>query len=91
MPYPTIAAVLFTLLSATAQASAPITYERAEATALRIVPGGEVVRSELERTGGKLVWLFDVSLPGSRNVREIQVDARNGTVVSNTLETPTDR
>ena len=79
------------LLSATAQASAPISYDRAEATALGMVPGGEVVTGELERTGAKLVWLFDVSIPGSRNVREIQVDGRTGSVVSNTLETPTDR
>lgn len=47
--------------------------------------------SNLERENGRLVWLFDISIPGSRNLREIQVDASTGAVLSNTLETPTDR
>jgi uncharacterized membrane protein YkoI len=72
-------------------ASSAVTRERAEATALRLVPGGTVVIGDLEQENGRLVWLLDISIPGSRNLREIQVDARTGAVVSNTLETPTDR
>lgn len=72
-------------------AAAKVPYDRAEITALELVPGGSVVTGELAREHGRLVWLFDVSVPGSRNVREIQVDARTGAVVSNTLELPTDR
>ena len=72
-------------------AVAPVSYDRAEAAALRLVPGGAVVTAELAREHGRLVWLFDVSVPGSRNLREIHVDASTGAVVSNTLELPTDR
>jgi uncharacterized membrane protein YkoI len=79
------------ILPATVQAAPPIARERAEATALRLVPGGAVVTGDLEQEKGRLVWLFDVSIPGSRNLREIQVDAVTGAVVSNTLESPTDR
>ncbi len=79
------------LLPASLHAAFPITRERAEAAALRLVPGGTVVSGDLEREKGRLVWLFDVSLPRSRNLREIHVDALTGVVVSNTLETPTDR
>lgn len=68
-----------------------VPYDRAEITALKLVPGGAVVTGELGRERGRLVWLFDVSIPGSRNVREIQVDARTGAVVSDTLELPADR
>ena len=86
-----IALLVLTMACATAHASSPISHARAEATALRMAPGGEVVRSGLERAGGRLVWLVDVSVPGSRNVREIRVDGQTGAVLSNTLETPTDR
>jgi uncharacterized membrane protein YkoI len=79
------------LLPLSLHAASAITRERAEATALRLVPGGTVVIGDLERENGRLVWLFDVSIPGSRNLREIHVDAGTGAVVSNTLETPTDR
>ena len=83
--------ILLAILPASLQARTPISRERAESTALRLVRGGSIVSGELERENGRLVWLFDVSIPGSRNLREIQVDARTGAVVSNTLETPSDR
>jgi uncharacterized membrane protein YkoI len=66
-------------------------YQQAEATALALVPGGAVMTSNLERENGRLVWLFDISIPGSRNLREIQVDASSGAVLSNTVESPIDR
>ena len=72
-------------------AVAPLSYDRAEIAALRLVPGGAIVTAGLAREHGRLVWLFDVSVPGSRNLREIHVDASTGAVVSNTLELPTDR
>ena len=83
--------ILALLPSSLYAAVAPVSYDRAEITALGLVPGGAIVTAELAREHGRLVWLFDVSVPGSRNVREIQVDANTGAVVSNTLELPTDR
>jgi uncharacterized membrane protein YkoI len=79
------------ILPASLHGAPPIARERAEATALRLVPGGAVVTGDLEQDKGRLVWLFDISIPGSRNLREIQVDALTGAVLSNTLESPTDR
>ena len=83
--------VVLTALPASLHAATRIRYEQAEATALGLVPGGAVMSSNLERENGRLVWLFDISIPGSRNLREIQVDASTGAVLSNPLETPTDR
>ena len=83
--------ILLAILPASLQARTPISRVQAESTALKLVRGGLIVSGELERENGRLVWLFDVSIPGSRNLREIQVDARTGAVVSNTLEAPSDR
>jgi uncharacterized membrane protein YkoI len=69
----------------------PISRWQAESSALKQVPGGSILTGALETGGSRAVWLFEVSVPGSRNVREIMIDARTGAVVSSTLETSTDR
>jgi uncharacterized membrane protein YkoI len=76
------------LLPASLQAQPLISRDRAEMAALRLVPGGEIVGGNLERDRDRLLWWFDVSIPGSRNVKAIQIDAYTGAVVSNTIETP---
>jgi uncharacterized membrane protein YkoI len=76
------------LLPVSVQAQSLITRQRAEMMALELVPGGEIVSGNLERDKNRLLWWFDVSIPGSRNVKAIQLDAYSGTVVSNTIETP---
>jgi uncharacterized membrane protein YkoI len=76
------------LLPASVQAQSLLTRQRAETMALRLVPGGAIVSGNLERDKNRLLWWFDVSIPGSRNVKAIQLDAYNGAVVSNTIETP---
>jgi uncharacterized membrane protein YkoI len=68
-----------------AQAQSRITRQRAETAALSLVPGGAIVGGNLERDKGRLLWWFDVSIPGSRNLKAIQIDAYSGAVVSNTL------
>ena len=79
------------LLPASLQAQSRITRQRAETVALRLVPGGEIVSGSLERDKQRLLWWFDVSIPGSRNRKAVQVDAYSGAVVSNTVEAPQDR
>lgn len=76
------------LLPVSIQAQSLITRQGAETIALRLVPGGAIVSGNLERDKNRLVWWFDVSIPGSRNVKAIQLDAYSGAVVSNTIETP---
>lgn len=83
--------IALTLLQGSVQARSTITREQAETTALKLVPGGSIVSGNLERGKGRLVWWFDVSIPGSENVKAIQVDAYTGAVVSNTIESPVDR
>lgn len=70
------------------KAEAKITLEAATQTALAKVPGGTIKSSEMERENGKLIWSFDISKPKTRNITEVQVDAKTGTVVSETTETP---
>lgn len=71
------------------EAEAKITLEAATHSALAKVPGGTIKSSELEREHGKLIWSFDISKPQSPNISEVQVDAKSGAVVSETIETPT--
>jgi uncharacterized membrane protein YkoI len=64
------------------QAEAKITKEQAEKTALEKVPGGTIKEGELEKEHGKLIWSFDISTPDSTDIKEVQVDAITGEVVS---------
>ncbi len=69
------------------QKEAKVTREAAEKTALARVPNGVVKEGELEREHGKLVWSFDIATPGSKDVTEVQIDAKTGAVVSTHKET----
>jgi len=79
------------LLPDSVEAESQVSRDQAEMTALKLVPGGAVVNSSLERDGRRLVWWVDISIPGSRNVKAIHVDARTGAVLSNAVEAPEDR
>ena len=69
-------------------AEAKISRADAEKTALTKVPGGKVLEAELEREKGRLVWSFDISVPGSKIITEVHVDALTGAVVAVEIETP---
>jgi len=73
------------------KAQAKVTEAKAQKTALAKVPGGSIKSSELEKERGKLIWSFDIAMPKSRNVTEVQVDAKTGKIVSTQIETPTDQ
>ena len=70
------------------KAQAKITQEQATKTALSKVPNGVIKEGELENENGKLVWSFDITTPGSKNITEVQVDAKTGEIVSVEVETP---
>ena len=70
------------------EAQAKVSRADAEKTALAKVPGGTVKEGELEKEKGKLIWSFDISIPGSADIKEVQVDANSGEVVSVETETP---
>jgi hypothetical protein len=42
----------------------------------------------LEQEHGKLIWSFDIARDGSKNITEVQVDAKTGKIVSTRIETP---
>jgi len=62
--------------------SARIETATARATALRKVPGGKIVKEELEQENGRLIYSFDIKKGAATGVEEVQVDARDGSVVS---------
>ena len=67
---------------------ATVTKSQAEKIALQKVPGGNIKTAEIENEHGKLVWSFDISKPGTRDITEILVDAKTGAIVTIDKETP---
>lgn len=72
-------------------AAAKISKEAAQAAALAKVPGGTVQSGELEKEKGKLIWSFDISQPGTTDIKEVAVDATTGDVLDVATETPADQ
>src|SRR6266481_6274237 len=68
-----------------------VTKSQAEKTALAKVPNGVVKGAELEKEHGLLIWSFDIAKPGTKNITEIQVDAKTGKIASVQIETPKDQ
>ena len=63
----------------------------AEKTALAKVPNGTIKSEEIEREHGKLIWSFDITKPGTKDITEIQVDAISGKIVRTEIEKPKDQ
>ena len=57
------------------QAQAKISKEQAQQTALAKVPNGTVKDGELEKEKGKLIWSFDITVPDSKDIKEVAEDA----------------
>jgi uncharacterized membrane protein YkoI len=64
------------------QQEAKISEATARATALKEVPNGTVKSSELEREKGKLIYSYDITVPGKSGVEEVNVNAIDGSVVA---------
>ena len=67
---------------------AEVTQGQAEEIALGKVPDGNIKSSELEKENCKLVWSFDIAVPESKNITEVQVDAKTSKIVLLEVETP---
>jgi uncharacterized membrane protein YkoI len=63
-------------------AEAKVSKETAQQTALAKVPNGTVKTAEIEKEKGKLQWSFDVAMPDSKDITEVNVDAITGDVIS---------
>lgn len=62
-------------------ARAKVSLETARATALAKVPRGKLKSEELEEEHGKLMYSFDIKVPGKSGVEEVEVDALTGAVL----------
>lgn len=67
---------------ASLQKEAKISEADARATALKQFPNGTVKSSELEREHGKLIYSYDITVPGKTGVEEVNVSAIDGSVVA---------
>jgi len=70
------------------QKEAKISEATARATALKEVPNGTVKSSELEREHGKLIYSYDITVPGKTGIEEVNVNAIDGSVVAKQHESP---
>ena len=70
------------------EAKAKISKANAEQIALAKVPGGTIKEGGIEEENGKLIYSFDITTPGSKDITEVQVDAQTGEVVAVDTETP---
>ena len=72
------------------ESQARISKSDATKTALTKVPNGTVKEAELEKENGKLIWSFDISTPGTKDITEVNVDAVTGALVGVTVESAKD-
>ena len=70
------------------QKEAKISEAAARVTALGQIPNGTVKSSELEREHGKLIYSYDITVPGKTGIDEVNVNAMDGAVVAKQHETP---
>jgi uncharacterized membrane protein YkoI len=66
-------------------ASAPPSYEIGS-TAHTQVRNGTVKSAELEREHGRLIYSYDIEVPGKSGIDEVNIDAMTGKVVAKTHE-----
>jgi uncharacterized membrane protein YkoI len=60
----------------------------ARRTALAAVRNGRVKSHELEREHGRLIYSYDISVPGRAGIEEVTVDAVTGRIVTHEHESP---
>ena len=70
------------------QKEAKMTMADARAMALQTVPGATIQDGEIEREGGKLIYSFDMKVPGKSGIDEVNIDAMTSKLVSHQHETP---
>lgn len=69
---------------------AKVTEPAASVTALAKVPNGRISAVEIEREGGKLIYSYEIKVPGKKGTEEVNVNAVTGETVGDVEhETPT--
>ena len=67
---------------------AKVTETEAAKTAIASVPTGRISSVELEDEGGKLLYSYDIKVPGKTGIDEVHVDAKTGKLLTKEHETP---
>ena len=82
--------VMTTHVSGDAKLKAEAKVKEADAIALarKEVPNGRIQSGEIEREGGKLIYSFDIKVPGKSGIEEVNVDAMTGGLIAHEHETP---
>jgi len=70
------------------KAEAKVKEAEAIAIAQKEVPNGKIESGEIEREHGKLIYSFDMKVPGKSGIEEVNVDAMTGGIVAHEHETP---
>ena len=70
------------------QREAKMTVADARLMARKTVPGATIQAGEIEREGGKLIYSFDMKVPGKSLIDEVNIDAMTSQLVSRQHETP---
>jgi len=68
------------------QREAKISEAAARVTALKEVSNGTVKAEEIERENGKLIYSYDITVPGKSGIDEVNVNAITGAVVGKSHE-----
>jgi len=72
------------------QKEARMTMADARVMAQKTVPNATIQAGEIEREGGKLIYSFDMKVPGKSGIDEVNIDAMTSKLVSHQHETPKD-
>lgn len=67
---------------------AKVNQKTAEHIALAKVPDRKIKDGELEKENGRLQWSFDLTTPDSKDITEVNIDAKTGVVISVQKESP---
>jgi hypothetical protein len=69
---------------------AKVTEVVAAKAAMARVPKGAIQAAELEEENGKLIYSYDIKVPGKSGIDEVAVSALTGKVIAFSHETPAD-
>ena len=68
-----------------------VTKRQAEQIALAKIQGGRIRTAELQTANGSRFWSVYVAKPGSKNAKEVRVDAVSGKILNVQTEKPEDQ
>lgn len=79
---------LFTACQSNLKSQAKISETEARQIAMSQVPNGTIKEGELEKEKGHLIWSFDMAIPDSKDIKEVNIDAITGKVLAVDTENP---